>query len=75
MLMLPLATRLPALAPESSVTDRAEATVGTPMTGASLLPCTVKLITWVAPSAAVTVKLSTLLWPTPRLCVALLATV
>ena len=73
MLMVPVAVRLPlSLALVSSVTA---ATVGAPITAASLLPLMVKLTVLLVPSALLTVKVSVLVSPAPRYCTALLATV
>ena len=74
MLMLPVASRLPVLLSTamSSVTVDAE---GAPMTAASLVPVRVKLSVVVVPSSACRVKVSSLVWPAPRNCTALSATV
>ena len=61
---MPLAVRLPLTTLASSVTS---GTVGSPITAASLAPWMVKLICLVVPSSAVTVKVSTLVSPAPRI--------
>ncbi len=62
--MLPVATRLPLLStPVPSVTD---ATVGSPMVAASLVPTIVNDTSLVVPSSDVTVKVSVLLSPCCR---------
>jgi hypothetical protein len=68
----PAATRLPdASTALSSVTL---ATVGVPIMVVSLTPWTVKSMVFVVPSALVTVKLSTCVWPLPSDWVAAFAT-
>ncbi|MGY4330822.1 hypothetical protein ACVW1A_004811 [Bradyrhizobium sp. LB1.3] len=66
---VPVAYRIGLVA--SSVTSW---TVGVPITAASLMPWMVKETCLLVPSSEVTVKVSTLVSPAPRYCVAELGT-